>query len=72
MYLGIKLYIIQKAVASKKFSGLPEHKRLRVRVELWKIDAWDGEELFIKLDDNEIWRQKFGWSDPETYDLCGG
>lgn len=44
---------------------------MRVLVEVWKIDAWDGETIFINLDGNKVWSQLFSWNDPGSYDLCG-
>jgi hypothetical protein len=44
-----------KAKVSREFTDLPTHKRVRVRVEVWKIDAWDGEELFLNIDGERVW-----------------
>lgn len=38
------------ASVSKTFEDIPRHKRVRVLFELWKIDSWDGEDAFVKLD----------------------
>jgi hypothetical protein len=59
------------AAVKRTFSNLPAHKRIRVLAEVWKIDAWDGETIFINLDGRKVWEQAFGWNDPGSYDLCG-
>jgi len=42
------------ASAKKTFVIPAAHKRLRLTVQLWKIDSWDGEWLFIDVDGVKI------------------
>lgn len=51
-----------KAIAKKTFN-LSGHKSLRLKVQLWKIDSWDYEELFIQVDGQIVWSKHYGWYD---------
>jgi hypothetical protein len=31
------------AAASRQFTGLPVHNTVRLQMQLWKLDTWDGE-----------------------------
>lgn len=55
--------LFQKTTVSKKFI-LPKHDYVRVKVTIYKIDNWDGEEITIFIDNNELWTQFLGWNDP--------
>lgn len=46
------------------FTNIPPHNYLRLRITMYKIDRWDGEELLILGDDKLIWSQFLGWNDP--------
>lgn len=59
------------AIVSRKFKNLPLHKRLRVTLEIWKIDSWNAENLWIKMENNIVWQRAFGWSDPGSMEVCG-
>ncbi|CAD8106310.1 unnamed protein product [Paramecium primaurelia] len=60
----------KKTTVSKKFI-LPKHDYIRVKIIIYKIDNWDGEELTIFIDNNELWTQFLGWNDPAQSDICG-
>jgi hypothetical protein len=51
------------AMATKKMK-LPDHKRIRIKVQLWKIDSWDGEELYIRVGEVKVFSIKLGFNDP--------
>lgn len=55
--------LFQKTTVSKKFILL-KHDYVRVKVTIYKIDNWDGEEITIFIDNNELWTQFLGWNDP--------
>lgn len=41
--------------ASKTFSNLPPHRRLRLSARLHFLDKWQGEELVVKINDEPVW-----------------
>lgn len=43
------------AAAKRTFSNLQSHSRVKIIVEVWKIDSWDGEILFINVDGKRAW-----------------
>lgn len=47
------------ASATKTLTELPSHDMLRVRLQFWKIDSWDTEMAFIKVDGRAIWAAYF-------------
>lgn len=44
------------ASASKEFQ-LPGHKRLRLAGTIYKIDSWDNEWMFVRVDGVDIWKR---------------
>lgn len=38
------------ASASKVLNNIPKHRRVKIVAEVWKIDAWDGNDLQISVD----------------------
>eukprot|EP00441_Pelagodinium_beii_P047926 CAMPEP_0197625764 /NCGR_PEP_ID=MMETSP1338-20131121/5035_1 /TAXON_ID=43686 ORGANISM="Pelagodinium beii, Strain RCC1491" /NCGR_SAMPLE_ID=MMETSP1338 /ASSEMBLY_ACC=CAM_ASM_000754 /LENGTH=243 /DNA_ID=CAMNT_0043196247 /DNA_START=102 /DNA_END=829 /DNA_ORIENTATION=+ len=47
--------------ASKRFSGLPQHEKVKVRARLHFIDEWEGESLFLEVDGRTVWSQSHSW-----------
>lgn len=43
------------ASASKEFE-IPPHKRLRLMMTIYKIDSWDNEWMFVKVDGVDVWK----------------
>lgn len=43
------------ATASKEFV-VPAHYRLRLKVQFFKIDAWNDEYLYIDVDGRRVWQ----------------
>ncbi|CAK93038.1 unnamed protein product (macronuclear) [Paramecium tetraurelia] len=54
-------------IISKHFS-LPSHYQIKVSFELWKIDSWDDETIFIFVDDNLTTRK---YLPNAGIELCG-
>jgi len=50
-----------KALARKSWT-VPKHKRMRIMVQMWKIDSWDGEFLFIDVDGSRIWQKALSFA----------
>lgn len=38
------------AATSRLVQGLPLHNAIRVKMQLWKLDSWDGESLIVAAD----------------------
>lgn len=51
------------AAASKTYH-LGAHSALRLKVSLWKLDSWDGEVLFIKIDGAFVWKKNINFDVP--------
>jgi hypothetical protein len=39
-----------KGATALKQLNLPPHYKLKVNVQLWKIDSWDNEVMFVLVD----------------------
>ncbi|CAD8105868.1 unnamed protein product [Paramecium primaurelia] len=59
----------RKANLWKRFTNLPPHFQVKVKVQMWKIDSWDNELFLMEIDDQEKFRQAFAYN--EGVDLCG-
>jgi len=42
---------------------------IKIKVEFWKIDSWDGEKLYILVDKIEVWSKHFDFYDPGIFFL---
>lgn len=58
------------AVASKTFNTAAQ-AGLRLQVQLWKIDSWDGEELFVTMNGQKVYSITLGLNDPQSASICG-
>ncbi|CAK93812.1 unnamed protein product (macronuclear) [Paramecium tetraurelia] len=47
--------ILGVGATAEKLFILPPHTQLRLEVTLYKIDLWDGENIIIEVDDQNIW-----------------
>ena len=56
------------ARVSKKID-LPPHYRIKIKVTYFKLDSWDGQEGWITVEGEKIWKRTFGVV--EIYKLCG-
>lgn len=59
----------RKADLWKRFTNLPPHFSLLVKVQMWKIDSWDNEVFKVFVDDQLRFQQAFAFN--EGVDLCG-
>lgn len=50
--------------------NIPEHSRVRLLVQLWKIDSWDNEWLYINVDGVRLWERQLGFSNGGR-PICG-
>lgn len=55
--------------AAKTFN-LPKHKKLRIRLKIYKFDSWDNEWLAIKFNGVEVWKRYYNFQTGGAY-LCG-
>ncbi|CAD8060428.1 unnamed protein product [Paramecium sonneborni] len=67
---GYKI-LAKKSKVQKLYTNIPAHNFLRLRITMYKIDRWDGEELIILGDNKQIWSQLLGWNDPGQSNICG-
>jgi hypothetical protein len=58
----------RRATATKQIR-VPPHFKLKLQVQLWKIDSWDNEKMQIYVD-GFLWEARWGFSDGGT-ELCG-
>jgi hypothetical protein len=58
-----------RASATKTFD-VPRHKRVRLMVQLWKIDSWDNEWFFVQVDGMKIYNQRLGFAN-KGRPMCG-
>lgn len=58
-------------MAVKKYKKLPLHDHVRLKMTLYKVDFWDGEELSVLLDGKPVWKENLGWNDPNMGNTCG-
>ncbi|CAD8096037.1 unnamed protein product [Paramecium sonneborni] len=61
--------ILGVGASAKKQFIIPNHKRLRLQIVLYKIDSWDNEKIFILVDNVEIWSTV--WNHANEANFCG-
>lgn len=42
--------VFGKGASAEKTFNVPPHKRLRIEATVYKIDSWDNEWFFLKVD----------------------
>ncbi|CAD8189874.1 unnamed protein product [Paramecium octaurelia] len=47
--------ILGVGATAEKLFILPPHTQLRLEVTLYKIDSWDGENIIIEVDSQDVW-----------------
>lgn len=47
----------------KTYTDLPDHTRLKLTIQLWKIDQWDNQDLILTADNQELYRIKSFWAE---------
>jgi len=47
-----------KASAEKTFE-IPPHHRLRLQMTIFKIDSWDNEWMYVKVDGVDVYKQQW-------------
>eukprot|EP00299_Pterocystis_sp_00344_P002641 c1297_g1_i1.p1 GENE.c1297_g1_i1~~c1297_g1_i1.p1 ORF type:complete len:264 (-),score=57.15 c1297_g1_i1:84-875(-) len=58
----------------KVFTGLAEHKFLRLQARFHFLDSWEGEQAFAKLGDRVVWTDTndVRGMHPNSLNICGG
>lgn len=41
---------------------LPPHYKMRIRVQFWKIDSWDGESFIIYVDGVNVYQKAYSYA----------
>jgi hypothetical protein len=60
------------AVMNRKFTGMPKHWRIKVKVDVMMIDSYDNEYFYIHLDNNQVFsRMGYLHSAPFVSNICG-
>jgi CubicO group peptidase (beta-lactamase class C family) len=47
------------------------HNTIRVKMQLWKIDSWDGEALTVYVDGKVVWSKNLKYTDGFSSSVCG-
>lgn len=72
---GVPLFggfnLFGKGTKVSKSVKLPPHYRLKVKSLFAKIDSWDNESAFLKVDDAQVWTRKFVHTEGYFSQLCG-
>jgi len=55
--------------ASKAFL-LPAHAWLRVEARVHFLDKWEGESVYLKIDGQVVWSERWTWCDKLLVNLC--
>ncbi|CAD8118939.1 unnamed protein product [Paramecium sonneborni] len=58
-----------KALLSNTITNIVPHSKVMVKFTFWKIDFWDNEEFYVKIDDKQV--QKLAFQKTDGIDLCG-
>ncbi|CAK61100.1 unnamed protein product (macronuclear) [Paramecium tetraurelia] len=58
-----------KALLSNTFTNMVPHSKVMVKFTFWKIDLWDNEQFYVKIDDKQV--QKLAFQKTDGIDLCG-
>ncbi|CAD8123956.1 unnamed protein product [Paramecium sonneborni] len=58
-----------KSTLSKSFINIAPHYKIMIKFTFWKIDLWDNDEFYIKIDDKEI--KKIAFQKTDGIELCG-
>ncbi|CAD8195626.1 unnamed protein product [Paramecium octaurelia] len=58
-------------VISGSFLNIPEHAKIKIQFLWAKIDSWDYEWAFMKLDGAVVWQQQFNYYWGYFWKICG-
>jgi hypothetical protein len=56
----------------KRFSGLPQHSKLRVTARVHFLDSWRGEHAFARLDGAPTWAHSHNYCNKAFSSFCRG
>lgn len=62
--------IFQNISISTSKQNLPYHNKLRVSIEIYKIDSWSSRSIYLKVDNQIVYQQQFADNTNPEY-LCG-
>lgn len=64
--------VLGKGSTLEKFFKLPcSSNRVRFEFEFIRIDSWDGEEAWLRLNGKEVWRRQGRWNEEGSSQVCG-
>ena len=49
--------ILGKSASAEKRFNIPAHKKIKLSITLYKLDSWDDEWMYIRIDGIEVWKQ---------------
>lgn len=65
--------IFGKGSTLEKFFKLPcSSNRVRFEFEFLRLDSWDGEEAWLKMNGKEVWRRQGRHNEEGSRNVCGG
>ncbi|KAM3137913.1 hypothetical protein pb186bvf_009994 [Paramecium bursaria] len=51
--------ILGKGASAEKKFNIPAHKKIKLSITLYKLDSWDDEWMYIRIDGVEVWKQQW-------------
>ena len=65
--------ILSTDEVSKTYEDLPEHKTLKITANIHFFDNWEGENVYLKIDDQIVWFKSAKSSKSiAAINICGG
>lgn len=59
------------AAVERFVNKLPVHSNIKVKLQLWKIDSWDDEFLFVTVDGQLMYTKSFKIVEGFSVNYCG-
>ncbi|CAK58841.1 unnamed protein product (macronuclear) [Paramecium tetraurelia] len=53
------------------FLNIPQHARIKIQFLWVKIDSWDSEHAYMRLDGTLIWQKQFFFDQGQFWKICG-
>lgn len=55
----------------RKYTGLPPHNSIILKVRLYFVDSWDGEPFFVYADGVQVYSENWRYTNIASQDICG-
>lgn len=65
--------ILSSDEITKHYENLPKHNTIKLNANIHLFDNWEGESVYLKIDDEMVWFKSVKASKSEhSFNICGG